>query len=575
MNNYFSEIKKVFNILPKKLNNKFKIMLVLLSLSGFLESLSLGLFIPLITIVLEERTSFNLFNFTFDFSNYETSKLIIISTILILGIYFVKSLYLTFLEFNLQKLVSKIRAELTIVLYKKYIYSNYNFHLKNNSSILLRNLTTEVVAFSNGVIEPILLLFKEIFIIIFIIALLFLFNYKISFFVILFGLFFVFLIKILLKKLLYNLSKKEIGYRGNTNQIILETLQGIKIVKSFKKEDFFVNKLINILNLSAYVRYKQTAIKSLPRIWVELFVFTILILLGVYFFILEFTLTSYLTFISVFLLSMVKILPSVLSITRVINSYQSHKPSIDLLKDEFSKGIIEDSNEKKEFSKINLQKNYILKNISFKYEGQKKNTLYNVNLEINCNKDMIGIYGKSGSGKTTLIDILTGLHIPNEGQIFLDEKETDNLELRGKIFGYVPQSIYLFDDSIKNNILLFKNFEYFNLNYEKILEQCELSNFIQSLPQKDNTIIGEHGSKISGGQQQRIGIARALSHDPKMLIFDEATNALDKNTEEKIFKILKDISNDKSIIIITHNEDLLKYCNKTFYLVDGSLTKTK
>ena len=107
------------------------------------------------------------------------------------------------------------------------------------------------------------------------------------------------------------------------------------------------------------------------------------------------------------------------------------------------------------------------------------------------------------------------------------------------------------------------------------MSQCDLSEFIDSLPDKDKTFIGENGAQISGGQRQRIGLARALANDAKILILDEATNALDKKTEINIFETLKKISLEKSIIIITHNQNLLNYCNKVYYLEQGKLKQVK
>ena len=111
--------------------------------------------------------------------------------------------------------------------------------------------------------------------------------------------------------------------------------------------------------------------------------------------------------------------------------------------------------------------------------------------------------------------------------------------------------------------------------YNKIIEQCDLSEFIDSLPERDKTFIGENGAQISGGQRQRIGIARALMTDAKILILDEATSALDKRTEENIFNTLKKISLEKSILIITHNQNLLNYCNKIYCLKKGNLKQEK
>ena len=266
-----------------------------------------------------------------------------------------------------------------------------------------------------------------------------------------------------------------------------------------------------------------------------------------------------------------------MSAIRTINGYQSYKPSIDFIKKELEER--EENNELKKEKltnkKVELNKELIIDNISFMYKGQKQNIIENLNLKINKEGDLIGIFGDSGVGKTTLIDILIGLHNPHKGQFYLDNNLIEQKSIRGKIFGYVPQFIYLFDDNIKNNILITNDKEISEDDYKKVLNQCDLSKFIDSLPEGDKTLIGENGAQISGGQRQRIGLARALAHDAKILILDEATSALDKRTEDNIFDTLKKISVKKSILIITHNRNLLNYCNKIYCLKDGNLKQEK
>ena len=574
---YLTEVKIVFGILSKKIKKRMRLMLVMLSISGFLESLTIGLFIPLIGIILEKKTNYPFLNNFYDYSEIEINDLLIIIVCIILVVYLIKSIFLTFLEFGIQKMINTIKAELTSTLFQKYVNAPYKFHLKNNSSILLRNLTTEISAFCYGIIEPILMLAKEFFIIIFLVTLLFIFDYRISIFAFLFGLTLIISVKIILKKLLYRLGKEAMNYRGEANKIILEALQGIKFIKSYKIESNFIERLLKNLYSVAKIKGKETAITSMPRIWIELVVLVILAILGFCFFVLDLPMVSYLSFISLFLIAMLKMLPSFLSLIRTVNSYQSHKPSIDFIKKEFDE--ITAFNEKQERNSINevlkFDKEFIIKNISFKYHEQKQNIIDNLSLTINKQNELICIYGDSGVGKTTLIDILIGLHSPHEGEFYLDNKLVNQKTLRGKIFGYVPQNIYLFDDTIKNNILIKNDIKISDDHYNKVLSQCDLSEFIDSLPDKDKTFIGENGAQISGGQRQRIGLARALANDAKILILDEATNALDKKTEINIFETLKKISLEKSIIIITHNQNLLNYCNKVYYLEQGKLKQVK
>ena len=577
MKNYFKELKTIFSILPNKSFKRMRLLLLMLSFSGFLESLGIGLFIPVIAIITERNVNFPFLNNFYDLSKFEINDLLLIMACLIFLVYLIKSIFLSYLEFGIQKLTNDTRVELTTILFKKYIKSPYKFHLQKNSSILLRNLTTEVVAFCNGVIGPVLLLAKEFFIIIFIISLLFIFDYKISVFTFSFGVILIISVRKILKKLLYSLATITMDKRGEANKIILESLQGIKFIKSYNIENNFIDRLITNLKITAKAKTKETAIKTMPRIWIELLVLIILSIVGFYFFIFNISMSSYLSFISLFLIAMLKMLPSFLSAIRTINGYQSYKPSIDFIKKELEEKVLYDEIKNDELSnkEFELNKELIIEDVSFKHEGQKQNIIENLNLKINKEGDLIGIFGDSGAGKTTLIDILIGLHNPHKGRFYLDKNLVEQKFIRGKIFGYVPQFVYLFDDNIKNNILIKGDKKISNEDYLKALEQCDLSAFVNSLPEGDKTFIGENGAQISGGQRQRIGLARALVNEAKILILDEATSALDKRTETNIFDTLKKISLKKSIIIITHNRNLLNYCNKIYCLKNGKLDQEK
>ena len=577
MKNYFKELKTIFSILPHKSLKRMKLLLLMLSFSGFLESLGIGLFIPVIAIITERNVNFPFLNNFYDLSKFEINDLLLIMACLIFLVYLIKSIFLSYLEFGIQKLTNDTRVELTTILFKKYIKSPYKFHLQKNSSILLRNLTTEVVAFCNGVIGPVLLLAKEFFIIIFIISLLFIFDYKISVFTFSFGVILIISVRKILKKLLYSLATITMDKRGEANKIILESLQGIKFIKSYNIENNFIDRLITNLKITAKAKTKETAIKTMPRIWIELLVLIILSIVGFYFFIFNISMSSYLSFISLFLIAMLKMLPSFLSAIRTINGYQSYKPSIDFIKKELEEKVLYDEIKNDELSnkEFELNKELTIEDVSFKHEGQKKNIIENLNLKINKEGDLLGIFGDSGTGKTTLIDILIGLHNPHKGRFYLDKNLVEQKFIRGKIFGYVPQFVYLFDDNIKNNILIKGDKKISNEDYLKVLEQCDLSAFVNSLPEGDKTFIGENGAQISGGQRQRIGLARALVNEAKILILDEATSALDKRTETNIFDTLKKISLKKSIIIITHNRNLLNYCNKIYCLKNGKLDQEK
>ena len=205
-----------------------------------------------------------------------------------------------------------------------------------------------------------------------------------------------------------------------------------------------------------------------------------------------------------------------------------------------------------------------------------KTILKNISLSIPA-KSKVGIIGSTGSGKTTIIDIILGLLELNKGQLKIDGKLVTKKNARSwrQLIGYVPQTIYLSDNTIEENIAFGKKPE--EIDFEAVKRAAKIANlhnFVSlELPQSYKTKIGEKGVRLSGGQRQRIGIARALYNDPKVLILDEATNALDNKTEDIVMEAVNNINDELTVIMIAHRLSTLKNCNKIFLLDNGSLKK--
>ena len=189
--------------------------------------------------------------------------------------------------------------------------------------------------------------------------------------------------------------------------------------------------------------------------------------------------------------------------------------------------------------------------------------LTNISFSIKKN-EYVGVVGQSGSGKSTLLDLIMGLIIPDKGQILIDKVNinTNLISWQNRV-GYVPQSVFLIDDSIKNNITFGYNSE--SVDPKQIIDVCkkaQIYDFINSLDKKFETNVGEKGIKLSGGQIQRLGIARALFSNPDIIIFDEATSSLDLKTENEFLEGLELLRGKVTIIFVSHRKPSLKYCNK-------------
>ena len=214
--------------------------------------------------------------------------------------------------------------------------------------------------------------------------------------------------------------------------------------------------------------------------------------------------------------------------------------------------------------------NFEFKDVCFSYDN-KKNVLDNLSLKIKANKTY-GIVGKSGEGKTTMFNLLCKLYNHQSGLITIDGediKELDEASIRGNIT-IINQSPYIFNLSIKDNLRLVKS----NVTDEEIYEACNLAcltEFIESLPDKYDTIVGEGGVTLSGGQRQRLAIARALIQKTKIILFDEATSALDNETQNNIQSAINNLKSDYTIVIIAHRLSTIINCDEIFFMKDGKI----
>lgn len=218
----------------------------------------------------------------------------------------------------------------------------------------------------------------------------------------------------------------------------------------------------------------------------------------------------------------------------------------------------------------NIKGNFEFSNVDFSYDNGKK-VLDGMSFKIQEN-ETVAFVGKSGAGKTTIFSLLCKLYNIEKGKIKIDGidiNELDEESIRGNIT-IISQNPYIFNMSIKDNLRLVKE----NVTAEEIKEACRLAcldDYIESLPDKYDTIVGESGVILSGGQRQRLAIARAFIQNTKIILFDEATSALDNETQSKIQKAIDNLKNDYTILIIAHRLSTIKGCDKIYLIEDGKV----
>ncbi|MCQ2186627.1 MAG: ABC transporter ATP-binding protein/permease [Bacteroidales bacterium] len=270
-------------------------------------------------------------------------------------------------------------------------------------------------------------------------------------------------------------------------------------------------------------------------------------------------------FLGVVCVVLLKLLPAVRSIISCISAITANQYSCEVVAD-IEAGSAEESAEE-DAAPMGFEDNIELRELSFRFPEDTADVISNLNLKI-AKGERLGIKGRTGAGKTTLFNLLLGLYPPSRGAILVDGKPLtqENVASWHAIVGYVPQNVFVEDSTILENVALGRNPESIDRQKaEQALRQASLWEFISSLPQGMDSRIGEAGCRMSGGQKQRLGIARALYRNAKVLFFDEATSSLDAATEKEINAAIEKLSathRELTIIIISHRESTLAFCDR-------------
>jgi ATP-binding cassette, subfamily B, bacterial PglK len=219
-----------------------------------------------------------------------------------------------------------------------------------------------------------------------------------------------------------------------------------------------------------------------------------------------------------------------------------------------------------------LQDTLACDNVSFGYEGGPPWALQDITFTIRRGQS-VGIVGPTGAGKSTLVDLLLGLLPPTTGQVLIDGESLEGRERAWqRQIGYVPQDVYLLDDTLRRNIAFgMADSAIDEARLAAAVNQARLDEVVAALPQRLDTFVGENGVRLSGGQRQRVAIARALYHDPPVLFFDEATAALDNQTEREVTEAIANVHGTRTVIAIAHRLSTVKNCDVLIYLREGRL----
>ena len=558
-------IKSILRLLNDSEKKHFNYIFILLCINSFFELVSLAVFYPTLSILFDENYDFTkidnlLNNFDIQIINFNGYLYFFLGLIFI--IFLIKNVFFMYFVYKQNQFVREIRMRTSGSLIDKYIYLSYPIFFKKTLPNILRNIDLSI-SFST-VTLALITFFSEIIIFALLIIFLLSVEFKLTIAIIIIILLLIYLIKGLSKKKFYNIGAKSQKYAQNFKKELLQIFTGIREIKILKKEEYFNKKFYRINKLEANNNLLRDVLLQLPRPVIELLVVLSIILLIFTMFFFEFEKSEILIFISLAVITSIRLMPAA---TRIVGSLQRltyYQPLNQILIREIYNKLATTKSRINKYSNkyLPFKNEIIFSNVSFSYD-LKKPIIDKLNLKIKKNS-LFGIIGESGSGKSTITDLVMGLIEPTTGEIKIDKNSLkENINLWKNNISYVSQSPFFLNDTVEKNIAFGQPENKIDKKLViDVSKKAQIFDHINKLKYKFKTNVGEAGIKFSGGQLQRIAIARALYRKSNVLILDEATNSLDNQSEIMFFKFLKKLKKKLTIIIITHKAENVSICDQ-------------
>jgi ABC-type multidrug transport system fused ATPase/permease subunit len=570
--------KKLLFLLSSNERKQAGLLLVMISIMAFLDMIGVASILPFITVLTNPNLiETNLvLNYMFQISNVfgvENNQQFLFSLgILVFVVLVISLIFKTLTTYVQVRFVQMREQSIGKRLMKGYLHQPYSWFLSQNSAELGKNILSEVGRVIGSGMSPAMEIIAKGAVVIAITILLIIADPKLALIVALvlggsYSIFFYIMRSYIIR----------IGSEGLKNNklrflAISEAFGATKEVKVDGLEKVYVDRFSHPAKNFARTQTASSIIATIPRNIFEIIAFGGIILLILYIMAKTGNFNNALPIISLYVFAGYRMMPALQKIYASFTKMTFVSPTLDKISEDFKKLRSFDKNDNQEILPFN--KKITLKNIHYIYPNASRTALKDISLTIPA-KSSVGLVGHTGCGKTTTVDIILGLLEAQKGTLQVDEKIITKINSRSwqKSVSYVPQHIYLSDDTIASNIAFGNNPK--DIDHEAVEKFSKIANlhdFVSNeLPKQYQTIIGERGVRLSGGQRQRIGIARALYNNPKVLVLDEATNALDGETEDAVMDAINNLSKDLTVILIAHRLKTVKSCDIIFKFEKGQL----
>ena len=563
--------------LRRKRKFQLLFLLFLMLLSSLSELLSLSLVFPFLAIIsspltVDHSLPFPFNKLSFYLESTQSTNFLLISSLLFAVTIVISSIIRIINQLLGSKLSAIIGSDLSVETYNKLIHQPYEVQVIRDSNEDITLLTSQIPRTITAINSFISLLSSSL------ICVSILFVLISTSFIITF-------VSLILILLLYftigSYSKKQLAINSNSisrnYQSSLKTVQesigALRYVVLQNLEHIYINRYRASDRLQRLKQAENQFLTLSPRYAVES-IGVIAIIVGANIMIIRDNIDNLIPVLGTFALGVQKLLPA---FQQVYAGWASIKGASVDINTVLSVSRLPSSTKKMRFVTQPFSDSIVLNDVSYSYDNSRKMALSHINIKI-LKGQRIGIIGKTGSGKSTLMDIIMGLLKPTHGSLIVDgfnvhdSDYAERLEVFQSQISHVPQNIYLSDSSILENIAFGVHPDL--ISREKVLcaaQKAQLNLLLESRADGLDSLVGERGAKLSGGQCQRIGIARALYKQPDILIFDEATSAIDTSTENSINESIESLSSDLTIIIVAHRLSTVQSCDTIYEISDGKV----
>ena len=570
-------LAEVFFILGDS-RRKLSLMMVFFLFMSVIDLISIGLIVPYVSLLFDISGSNKFFDWVYSTISLSKDKeeLLVLFGMLLVVVFTLKAVVAILINRSIIKFTQEQQFKLRNYLMESYQGMPYLSYLNRNSSEYVFSIQDLTHQYANSVLMQLLNIVSSGVVAVVIISFLaFINSAGLLLMLFLFGFLMLIYDRLFSHKLV--LYGKRMN-RASTKIIrgVHEGIEGLKEIRILGKEQYFLDVVRTGAREFSVNSIISNVISTAPRFLLELVLIIFIVLLVMLTILLDGDLLTLAPTLSLFGVAAMRLLPIATLITTSFTRLRNNRDAVSRLYSDLIQIDRAESQRENRHTDTKLEtfNKLQLNGVQFSYPNTTFSALNNISLEIQSGES-IGLIGVSGSGKTTLVDILLGLISPQQGTIkYNGNPLEDVLSIWQDQVAYLPQQIFLIDDTLKCNIALGENDE--NID-DKILElaldQAELMEMVNHLPDGIDTIIGERGVRLSGGQRQRIALARAFYHGRNILVMDESTSALDDETEKEIVDEIQKFKGKKTIIVIAHRFSTIQYCERIYKLENGSIIK--